>query len=320
MPVRSCKFVSSILHKDPFTKDDQKYLEQFRCGRLANSGKVLMCCPQLQSEENCGRLTFQNYILGGEETDPDEYPWMAMLGYEDGRGRKSYGCGGTLINERYVVTAAHCVDRMRVRKLVDVRLGEWDLDTIEDCSATRCFVGYQDDYLIEKIIVHEQYSSKNLNKIHDIALLKLNKTVERTELVAPICIPTPEMVNSINVEESTFDVTGWGKTETGFSSHRKMKVSLPGQTIDVCNKAFAAAKVNFTESQLCVGGVDGKDSCKGDSGGPLMMIMKNRWYLMGIVSIGAKPCGKQGMPAVYTRFGSYLDWLAAKIELESRNN
>lgn len=98
---------------------------------------------------------------------------------------------------------------------VDVRLGEWDLDTTEDCSATRCFEGYQDDYLVEKIIVHEQYSSKNLNKIHDIALLKLNKTVERTELVAPICIPTPEMVNSINVEESTFDVTGWGKTETG---------------------------------------------------------------------------------------------------------
>lgn len=277
-----------------------------------------MCCPELQSVEKCGRLTLHDYILGGEETDPDEFPWMALLGYQDDRGRKSYGCGGTLINERYVVTAAHCVDNLRVRKLVEVRLGEWDLDTTEDCSDARCFVGYQDDYPVEKIIVHEQYSFQNLNKINDIALLKLNKTVERTALVAPICIPTLEMDKALKVEESSFDVTGWGKTETGFVSRRKMKVSVPGQTIETCNEAFAAAKVTFTENQLCAGGLDGKDSCKGDSGGPLMMIVKNRWHLMGIVSLGSKPCGKQGMPAVYTRLGSYLDWVAAKIELESR--
>lgn len=103
---------------------------------------------------------------------------------------------------------------------VVVRLGEWDLDTTEDCTTTRCFVDYQDDYPIEKIIVHEGYSSNRLsNKVHDIALIKLNGTVEETHLVAPICIPTREMVNSLNVLGKSFDVSGWGMTENGNKSN-----------------------------------------------------------------------------------------------------
>lgn len=320
VPVSSCKFAISILRSKSFTQSDKIYLDQFRCGELPNSRKILVCCPELRSEERCGRLTLEDYILGGEETDPDEYPWTAMLAYEGISGRRSYGCGGTLINERYVVTAAHCVDALRVRKLVAVRLGEWDLDTTEDCRGSRCFVEYQDDYTVEKVIVHENYSNQNLNKVNDIALIKLNSTVERTELVAPICIPTLEMAKSMQIEGTSFDVAGWGKTETGFLSRRKLKVSLPGQPIETCNTAFAAANVTFTGKQICAGGVDGKDSCKGDSGGPLMLIMNNRWHLVGIVSLGAKPCGKQGIPGVYTRFGEYLDWVAAKIELEKRGN
>ena len=97
----------------------------------------------------------------------------------------------------------------------EVRLGEWDLDETKDCSETRCYVEYQENYPIEKVIVHENYLPTNLNQVNDIALIKLNKTVERTELVAPICIPTPEMDDSIKLEGSLFDVAGWGSTETG---------------------------------------------------------------------------------------------------------
>nr|XP_029736110.1 CLIP domain-containing serine protease B15-like [Aedes albopictus] len=316
--VRTCSFILKIF-RTQVSKGDALYLNKFRCGDLPD-GRALVCCPELGSEANCGRLTLENHILGGEETEPEEYPWTALLVYKDPRGRKSYGCGGTLINERYVVTAAHCVEKVRFRKLYEVRLGEWDLDETKDCSETRCYVEYQDDYPIEKVIVHENYSPTNLNQVNDIALIKLNKTVERTKLVAPICIPTPEMDDSIKLEGSLFDVAGWGSTETGFPSRRKMKVTLPGQTIQTCNRAFASANVTFTELQLCAGGVEGKDSCKGDSGGPLMMIMNNRWHLVGIVSLGGKICGARKMPAIYTRFGKYLDWVAGKIELENREN
>uniref|UniRef100_A0A1W7R7Y9 CLIP domain-containing serine protease n=1 Tax=Aedes albopictus TaxID=7160 RepID=A0A1W7R7Y9_AEDAL len=320
VPVKACNFITAIIRNKYASQDDKRHLYNFFCGYLPGSRKVLVCCPELRSEASCGRLTLENFILGDEETEPEEYPWTAMLGFQDFLGRKSYSCGGTLINERYVVTAAHCVASMRYRKLVDVRLGEWDLNTTLDCSKTECFVEFQDDYPIEKVIVHERFSLNNLNKANDIALLKLNKTVERTELVAPICIPTPEMDDSIEVERSLFDVAGWGTTETGFFSRRKMKVTLPGQRIESCNQAFASYNVSFTEFQLCVGGVDGKDSCKGDSGGPLMMIMNNRWHLVGIVSLGGKVCGARKMPAIYTRFGKYLDWVAGKIELENRGN
>ncbi|XP_065081646.1 CLIP domain-containing serine protease B15-like isoform X1 [Ochlerotatus camptorhynchus] len=318
VPVRSCKFSTEILRKNDFTAADQRYLESFRCGKLPGSGEVLTCCPRLHSEDNCGQLTMHDNILGGEETEPEEFPWMAMLGYKDNTGRIMYGCAGTLINERYVVTAAHCIINSRVQKLVEVRLGEWDMDTTKDCTTTRCFVDYQDDYPIEKIIVHEGYSSRQLNKEHDIALLKLSTAVERTALVAPICIPTLEMANSLKLVGESFDVSGWGKTENGFSSRRKMKVTLLGQNMTMCNAAFAEAGVTFTANQLCVGGLGGKDSCKGDSGGPLMAILENRWHLVGIVSVGAKMCGSEGIPAICTRLGSYLDWMVQKIELEGR--
>uniref|UniRef100_A0A1W7R8K6 CLIP domain-containing serine protease n=1 Tax=Aedes albopictus TaxID=7160 RepID=A0A1W7R8K6_AEDAL len=320
VPVKACDFITAIFRDRNASQDDKLYLHNFFCGYLPESGKGLVCCPELRSEASCGRLTLENFILGGEETEPEEYPWTAMLGFEDLLGRKGYSCGGTLIKERYVVTAAHCVDNMRFRKLIDVRLGEWDLNTMLDCSETRCFAEFQDDYPVEKVIVHENYSLNDLSKANDIALIKLSKIVERTELVAPICVPTPEMDDSIDVGGSSFNVAGWGTTKTGFASRRKMKVTLPGQTIETCNQAFASSNVTFTETQLCAGGVNGKDTCKGDSGGPLMMIMNNRWHLVGIVSLGTTPCGTQKMPAVYTRFGKYLDWVAGKIELENREN
>lgn len=113
--VRTCSFILKIF-RNQVSKDDALYLNKFRCGDLPD-GRALVCCPELGSEVNCGRLTLENHILGGEETEPEEYPWTALLVYKDPRGRKRYGCGGTLINERYVVTAAHCVENLRVRKL-----------------------------------------------------------------------------------------------------------------------------------------------------------------------------------------------------------
>ncbi|XP_058823724.1 CLIP domain-containing serine protease B15-like isoform X1 [Topomyia yanbarensis] len=323
LPVKDCQYIRDVIHKPGFTKEDQHYLDQFRCGKLSGSRKLLTCCPEFQSVDGCGRLTLRNNIIGGQETEPDEFPWTAMLVYAMG-DRRFYRCGGALINYRYVLTAAHCVDSLGRMQLEAVRLGEWDLSTVYDCKEEefgrmRCNKFSHRDFAIEKVVIHEEYSSKNLNKEHDIALLKLAKSAPRTDSILPICLPTAEMVSQMKIEDELFDVAGWGAVGSEAPrSDRKRRVTLPGQNLSMCQIAYSEANVSFTENQLCVGGTVGKDSCRGDSGGPLMIIIDNRWHLAGLVSLGAVKCGIKGVPGIYTRLGSYLPWVAAKMEEADR--
>lgn len=319
VPVKECPFVREIFAKIS-SREDQQNVLRYRCGTLAASKKVLVCCPRLVSTTGCGRLTLQNKIVGGEETEPYEFPWTARLAYL-WKGMRLFRCGGSLISEYFVVTAAHCVVDLRVYELVAVRLGEWDTTTLEDCKEEdngerTCNRFPHRDIPVETVIPHEQYSKHTLNHEHDIAVIKLSKRAPSTDSISPICIPTAEMDSELLVNRESFVVAGWGKTsETESFSIRKLKVTLPGQPLSKCIKAYSSLKVQFTENQLCVGGTAGRDSCRGDSGGPLMVIIDNHWHLAGIVSVGPVKCGTAGIPGIYTRLGRYLDWVAGRIEL-----
>lgn len=80
----------------------------------------------------------------------------------------------------------------------------------------------------------------------------------------------------------------------------------------LCQRKFRQRKVEIVDTQLCAGGEFAKDSCEGDSGGPLMRFSGSAWVLEGIVSFGVK-CGLKDMPAVHTRVASYDDWIRRKI-------
>ncbi|XP_053694614.1 CLIP domain-containing serine protease B15-like [Sabethes cyaneus] len=321
--VKECRYVLLLIHRSDFSIKDHLYLNNLGCGVQPGTRKPLVCCPEFRNADECGRLTLLDNIVGGQETEPDEYPWTVLLVYEKA-GRTQYRCGGTLINDRYVVTAAHCVADIGHVRLKAARLGEWDITTQIDCKGSGdnkiyCNQFPHLDVPIDKVVVHEMYSEYTLNREHDIALLRLANPVTMTDSISPICLPTSAMDKQMKVEGEIFDVAGWGADDAFETrSQRKKKVSLPGHNISVCDLAFAAAQVKFTENQLCVGGVAGKDSCRGDSGGPLMVIMENRWHLAGVVSIGTVKCGQKGFPAIYTRLGSYLPWIAGRIEQQSR--
>lgn len=107
-------------------------------------------------------------------------------------------------------------------------------------------------------------------------------------------------------------VAGWGQTESSSSSPVKLKIKLPIVSLNSCRNAFRQYRLSPDESQICAGGERDRDSCKGDSGGPLMNTVKNnnneQWYIEGIVSFGAR-CGSDGIPGIYTKVSSYVDWI-----------
>ncbi|KAJ8673962.1 hypothetical protein QAD02_005224 [Eretmocerus hayati] len=266
---------------------------------------------------DCGR-DLSNRIVGGNVTELDEFPWMALLEYRKPNG-KTTACGAALISRRYVLTAAHCLVGKalpKTWKLESVRLGEYNTLTDRDCVADgddsmRC----ADDPIsvgIEEQIVHESYDSNAADQHSDIALLRLNRDVEFTSFISPICLPRDDQVSQ------KLQVAGWGKTATKSESDVKLKVSLPLVETKKCFDTYGKFGVKLGVGQICAGGVRGEDSCRGDSGGPLMQVDRQpdglqRWSEVGVVSFGPSPCGMPGWPGVYTKVYDYTPWIFGKL-------
>lgn len=219
---------------------------------------------------------------------------------------------------------------------VNVRLGEWNTNTTEDCVVNRGFEDCSDppvDIGVNQIIAHPDYDDNSRERLNDIGLVRLSRSVTYSgkfnmnyqnffeyyftstclDFIRPICLPQPRERAQIN--ERLF-VAGWGQTESASSSAVKLKLQLPIIEPNSCRNTFRRFSVDLDESQVCAGGEKDKDSCKGDSGGPLMNTVKSRseqWYVEGIVSFGAT-CGSEGIPGIYTRVESFLDWINRNVK------
>lgn len=102
---------------------------------------------------------------------------------------------------------------------------------------------------------------------------------------------------------------------SGSESNVKLKVRVPVVNKTECAKVFNRVDREIINKQMCAGGNSGQDSCRGDSGGPLMgrAPRLDNWIAVGVVSYGPSPCGTPGWPGVYTRVGAYVDWILSKI-------
>ncbi|KAL2741743.1 CLIP domain-containing serine protease HP8-like [Vespula maculifrons] len=349
--IRQCIPLLTMLQEKPLRTETVDYLTRSQCGFEGKDPRV--CCPLSFDESNqpsyprtvspteetraglertedpisnllnnpllpseCGKSLIPR-IIGGTRTALDEFPWMTLLEYQHPRGRTT-ACGGVLINERYVLTAAHCLkgkDLPKTWTLTSVRLGEYDTSSEKDCIQEEDEVICSDDPItvgIEEQIVHEQYRPLSKDQKYDIALLRLSRNIVSTKYIKPICLPrTPSFGQKMYV-------AGWGKTEFNSSSDFKLKLALPLTDKNDCDRTYDQVGIRLGFGQICAGGQKGKDSCRGDSGGPLMSIENlpngdGIWVTVGVVSFGPTPCGMPGWPGVYTKVYDFVPWITSKI-------
>ncbi|XP_053671065.1 uncharacterized protein LOC128721346 [Anopheles nili] len=313
---QECPSLVALYNNQFSTADDVQFLKQSQCGVLQK--KVLVCCAvskqkaSLPESPKCG-VQLSDRLYGGQPTALDEFPWTALIEFQKPDGSFGFHCGGSLINQRYIVTAAHCIDAIpRGWKVHRVRLGEWDLASATDCQNGLCS-NAPIDLDIEKIEVHSNYDSRDQSNANDIALIRFTRDVSYSETIRPICLPLSTSIRSRNHVGLSSFAAGWGKTESASASDKKLKVELNIKSLQDCTSIYQRGGINLKSTHMCAGGVRGKDTCSGDSGGPLMRQLAGTWYLLGVVSFGPQKCGTAGVPGVYTNVAEYVDWIKDHI-------
>lgn len=245
-------------------------------------------------------LRGQGRIVGGEKSKFGDWPWQVLVKESTWLGLFTKNkCGGVLISDRHVLTAAHCQPGFLASLLVE--LGEYDISGPNEYMSTK-------EKKVKRVVVHKDYKAPTFE--NDIAILELEDPIERQPHVVPICMP-PD--NEQKFLGKMGIVTGWGRLEYGGGVPNILhQVSVPVIDNDSCQDMFKKSghKKTIRESFLCAGYKEGKkDSCEGDSGGPLMWQHEDgRWLLMGTVSHGIK-CAYPNLPGVYMRMTYYKPWI-----------
>ncbi|XP_078531203.1 granzyme A-like [Lissotriton helveticus] len=225
-------------------------------------------------------------IIGGKEVVPHSRPYMALI-----KDNNFLICGGTLIKDEWVLTAAHCNIS---KKTIKVVLGVHFQFKKE---------AEQQTFTIKQYIPHPRFNWPK--HTDDIMLLQLNKKVKRSKAVSPF----PPPGKAADVKEGTVcEAVGWGRKKNMDKNPSKalMAVNVTVISRTTCKDHYNAKPI-ITINMLCAGDKQGgKDTCRGDSGGPLIC---NR-ELRGITSFGHSKCGLVGEPGVYTLLtNSYLKWI-----------
>ena len=236
-------------------------------------------------------------IVGGTQVPDNRYPWMASIYFRVADNRFLPGCGGSLISDRWIVSAAHCFVNGGVPadpNNVAFLLGATDL-TSDDGIFN----------VVSRIVVHPEYNPNTQE--NDIALLELPQPVG----FEPITLPS--VANPVPIDGELATAAGWGATsEGGPQSNQLLEVDLPIVAHNAC-LPFYQNSLN-QPLMLCAGGVPfgGRDSCQGDSGGPLFVTRADQVVQAGIVSFGVG-CARPGIPGIYTRMIAYTDWISGFV-------
>ncbi|EDV98012.1 trypsin 3A1 [Drosophila grimshawi] len=250
----------------------------------------------------------QPKVVGGSEAARNELPHMVSL-----MRRGGHFCGGTIIHERWILTAGHCTCNGLQKFMKPAQIqGVVGMHSIKEYQAGQNSLAEGQDTLrvdFKSIVPHPQYDCHNVK--HDIALLEVLQPIGFTAHIQPSCVSSErEESRSLELEYGT--VFGWGWTQEnqseGDRSDVLRKATIQIWNNDECERSYRAQGKSNTigDTQLCAGYENGQiDACWADSGGPLM---SKKHYLLGVVSTGIG-CARPGLPGIYTRVSKYVKWI-----------
>ncbi|XP_077129939.1 serine protease 27-like [Ranitomeya variabilis] len=258
----------------------------------------------------CGNPVINDRIVGGTAATEGAWPWQISLRYNG-----YHICGGSLISNQWVLTAAHCFESSKNSSYFEVGLGEYQLLNPSVHSIVSS---------VENIIVNPLFIG--VGSPGDLALIKLSSPVTYTDYILPVCIPPESMSFS---DGSNCWVTGWGNTGSDVTlpyPETLQQVMVPLINNSACdamyhiNSGISASIQIVPSDQICAGYEAGqKDSCQGDSGGPLVCKIDGVWYEAGIVSWG-DGCALSDRPGVYTYVPDYYYWIKSLATFSSSDS
>nr|XP_061805640.1 serine protease 27-like [Nerophis lumbriciformis] len=240
----------------------------------------------------CGQPPLTSRIVGGQNAIEGDWPWMVSL-----HRRGSHFCGASLINNQWLLTAAHCFGSSNGP--VTAYLGRLTQSGPNPNEVSRN---------VDMTILHPNYNPSTFD--NDVALLRLASPVTFNNFIRPVCLADTASTFFTGTDSW---VTGWGRiTEGGALPNDLMEVEVPVIGNRQCNCDYNPSS-QITENMICAGLRNGgKDACQGDSGGPMVSRQGTVWVQSGVVSFG-EGCARPERPGVYARVSQYQAWISNEL-------